>query len=86
MKLKLAASPAPAYKAPSGPNSMVPMEWLMYCWHQSLISTVSWASPPMGGTDRRDKRALATQPFRVGPGGLGQASLHTGAIPPMGAS
>ena len=34
----------------------------------------------------RDTGRLTTQPSVVGPGGVGQASFHTGAVPPIGAS
>jgi hypothetical protein len=34
----------------------------------------------------RDRRPLTTQPSVVGPGGVGHASFHLGAMPPIAAS
>jgi hypothetical protein len=56
------------------------MEWLGNCWHQSLIST---SSPVLAlpETVSCDSRPLTRQPSVVGPGGVGQASFHVGAVP-----
>jgi hypothetical protein len=84
--LKLAPSPAPAYRYPSRPNNSVPIEWLGNCWHQPLTSTCSLPVITFPLICSRDTRADTTQPSVVGPGGVGQASFHVGAVPPIGAS
>ena len=64
----------------------MPIEWLGCCWHQSLMSTCSGPvlTSPLAWS--RDSRPLTTQPSVVGPGGVGQASFQTGAVPPIAAS
>ena len=73
-KLKLAPSPALAYKAPSRPNSTEPTEWLGYCWHQSSTSTCSLPVMALPEACSRDRRPLTTQPSPVAPGGGGPGS------------
>ena len=41
MKVKLALSPAPAYRLPSGPKMMVPTLWLENCSHQPPLAVES---------------------------------------------
>ena len=85
-KVKLAPSPPLMYSAPSGPNATVPIEWLGYCWHQSLIRTCSGPVLTSPLTGSRDSRALTRHPSVVGPGGVGQASPQRGAVAPIAAS
>jgi hypothetical protein len=85
VKLKLAPSPPLTYSDPSGPKWRSPIEWLGYCWHQPSTSTCSDVET-FPCTVRRARRPLTTQPSVVGPGGVGQASFHVGAVPPIGAS
>ena len=61
------------------------MEWLGYCWHHPWISTCSLVAV-FPDSVRRASRPWTTQPSVVGPGGVGQASFHVGAVPPGGAS
>jgi hypothetical protein len=84
--LKEAPSPPVTYSAPSAPKASEPIEWLGYCWHQSLISTCSGPVIWLPFAVRRERRALTTQPSPVGPGGVGQVSPHVGGEPPIGAS
>ena len=79
MTVKLAPSPPPTYSAPSGPNATLPIEWLGNCWHQSSMRTCSGPLMVVPLTVNRDRRALATQPSVVGPGGVGQVSPQRGA-------
>jgi hypothetical protein len=64
----------------------VPIEWLGNCWHQSSISTSSEPVITSPAAVSRESRAPTTQPSSVAPGGDGQASFHTGGVPPIGAS
>ena len=73
-KLKLAPSPAVAYRAPSAPKWSDPVEWLGYCWHQSLTSTCSGPDATLPDAVSREIRPLTTQPSAVAPGGLGHVS------------
>src|SRR5476651_1901682 len=86
MPLKLAPSPPLTYSAPSAPKRRSPTEWLGNCWHQSLIRTCSVPVITLPAAVSFDSRPLTTQPSVVGPGGVGQASFQTGAVPPIGAS
>ncbi len=81
---KCAASPAPAYSIPSGPNSTVPIEWLRYCWHHSSSITGSIGpATPSSSIRTRTSRADAGQPASANPG---QTSFHTGGSSPILAS
>ncbi len=51
------------------------MEWLGYCWHQSVIRGVSTPVDEI-----RDRRPLITQPSSVAPGGVGQLSGQRGTV------
>src|SRR5205814_4174355 len=84
---KFAPSPPETYRAPSGPNFRSPMEWLGYCWHQSLMSTCSVPVHWLPLAVSLDSRALTTQlpPFAP-PSMVLQLSLYTGAVRPSGAS
>jgi hypothetical protein len=73
--LNEAPSPAETYSARPGPNTRSPVEWLGYCWHQSVISGVS--TPPGAS---RDSRPDTTQPSAVAPGGVGQESGQRGNV------
>ena len=96
--VKAAPSPPVTQSWPSVPIITVPIEWLGYCWHQSLTRTFSLPPAivlpvPLPDTVRRDRRPLITQPMLGGltPGGVGQVSArltppYVGAVPPIGAS
>src|SRR4249920_3061762 len=90
-RVKLAPSPPLTYRAPSGPNASSPIEWLGYCWHQSVIRSV-WPETVLPLNVRRTRRPVATQPSVSPPGGSGQGSYvssgrpHCGALPPGSAS
>src|SRR5262245_51775550 len=86
-KLKLAPSPPVTYSIPSGPNLRSPTEWLGYCWlHWLLIRTCGDPTTTSPDSWIRMSFPVTTQPSVVGPGGVGHASFHLGAVPPGRAS
>ncbi len=82
----LAASPAPTYSAPSGPNVTVPIEWVGLCWHQSSMKTCSGPVITSPDAVNRERRAAAGQPSGDAPGGSGQGSDSTPGVPYFGAA